>query len=135
MVDGEAKKNEREVLRKLEEKIGVLLDNTTYENLADILTFIRDNIETELIVAVKGGNGGLELNPVKTGDGKRFFAMFTSFDEQMKGPSKVQSTYEVSFKSIFDFVMKSNEVDGIMINPFGRAFRMEKQLIEVIVNS
>ena len=40
MVDGEAKKNEREVLKKLEEKIVVLLDNTTYENLADILTFI-----------------------------------------------------------------------------------------------
>lgn len=127
-----SKEDEKKIITELENRIEKLLSDVNYENLAEVMSFIKTNIDIELIVAIKGGGSGLQLAPVKTGDGKRFFAMFTSFDEQMKGPSKVQSTYEVSFKSIFDFVLKNDEIDGVIINPWGHAFRMEKPIIQVI---
>ncbi|MCQ2467546.1 MAG: SseB family protein [Clostridia bacterium] len=132
-VASDAKANERAIIADIERAITVLLEDRSYENLAYLLTLIRNNIEVELIVAVKGENGGLALAPVKTSDGQRFFAMFTSFDEQLKGPSKVQSTYEVSFKSIFDFVRNSNDIDGVMINPWGKPFILNRKLIDVVL--
>lgn len=125
---------EKSHIAEIETAVNELIADQNYENLAHVLTLVRKYIDTELIVAVKGGEtGGLHLAPVKTPDGKRYFALFTSFDEQLKGPSKVQSTYEVSIRKMFDFVLQNNDIEGVIVNPWSSAFIVNKQMINIVL--
>ena len=124
---------DKDKLKAIEKAIVDLNEDTSYENVAYALTLLRKYMTTELIVAVRGGNGGLQLAPVKTSDDQKFFAMFTSFDEQLKGPTKVQSTYEVSLEKMFEFALNSEGIDGIIINPWDKSFRVNLQMIKIVL--
>lgn len=126
------KETERSHINQIEQAINELLADLNNENLAYVLTLMRKYIDTELIVAVKGGDNGLQMAPV-VNDGKKYFAMFTNFDEQLKGPTKVQSTYEVSLAKIFDFIMVSTDIEGVIINPWSKPFKVNRALIKVIL--
>ncbi len=121
--------------KRIEDAISEMYDNMSDEKLAKVFTVIRERIAEEghLVVAVKAGaNGVIELRPVKTSDGKQWFAAFTSFDEQMKMKSGVMSQFTVEIAKLFDMVLQSEEIDGIMINPWDKAIKLDKNMIRLI---
>lgn len=124
---------EKDKIKAIEKAILALNEDTSYENVAHALTLTRKYKDVELIVAVAGSNTGMQLAPVKTSNDEKFFAMFTSFDEQLKGPTKVQSTYEVSLEKMFEFALSAEGIDGIIINPWDKSFRIYKNMIKIVL--
>ena len=74
---------------KIEEAIRGLQNEPTQEMLAHALTVVRRRMKENghLIVAVDpaGAMDSLQVQTIQTADGKRWFAAFTGFEEQMKG--------------------------------------------------
>lgn len=82
---------------KIEEAVAALQQETTQEMLAHTLTVIRRRMREagQLIVAVEPsmGDNNLNIQSVKTDDGKCWWMAFTSFDEELKGSGSVMSTF------------------------------------------
>lgn len=77
---------------KIETAIAALQQDATEEMLAHVLTVIRRRMKeyAQLIVAVEPpkGDGKINLQAIKTGDGKQWWAAFTSFDEELKAAAR-----------------------------------------------
>ena len=82
---------------KIEQAIAALQQEATQEMLAHTLTVIRrrmrENGQFILSVEPPTGDNQLRIGTVKTGDGKVWWAAFTSFEEELKGGGSVQSTF------------------------------------------
>ena len=102
---------------KIETAIAALQQDATEEMLAHVLTVIRRRMKeyAQLIVAVEPpkGDGKINLQAIKTGDGKQWWAAFTSFDEELKEPS----------------------IEGVIINPWNRTIMLNKTLINIILGN
>ena len=74
---------------QMEQAILSLQQNPTQEMLAHALTVVRRRMQAhgQLIVAVEPpvGNQQMRLQAIQTDDGKKWWAAFTSFDEELKG--------------------------------------------------
>mgnify|MGYP002273650204 CR=1 FL=1 len=74
---------------KIEQAIAALQQEATQEMLAHTLTVIRrrmrENGQFILSVEPPTGDNQLRIGTVKTGDGKVWWAAFTSFEEELKG--------------------------------------------------
>ena len=107
---------------KIEEAILGLQKETSQEMLAHVLTVIRRrmNENGQVIVAV-------EMNP-----GNTQMAVKTSFDEEMKGPESVKSTFLTDIGKLFDAAMTVPEIEGVILNPWNRTIMLDKQLIQII---
>ena len=81
---------------KIEDAIAALQQQPTQELLAHALTVVRRRMREngQVIIAVEpnGAAGQMKLQAVKTSDGKNWWAVFTSFDEELKGGKSVMST-------------------------------------------
>lgn len=81
---------------KIETAIAALQQEATEEMLAHVLTIIRRSMKEnkQLIIAVEPpkGDGKINLQTIRTNDGKQWLAAFTSFDEELKGSDKIMST-------------------------------------------
>ena len=77
---------------QMEQAILTLQQNPTQEMLAHVLTIVRRRMlaHGQLIVAVEPpvGNQQMCLQAIQTDDGKKWWAAFTSFDEELKGGEK-----------------------------------------------
>ena len=82
---------------KIEDVIAALQQQPTQELLAHALTVVRRRMREngQVIIAVEpnGAAGQMKLQAVKTSDGKNWWAVFTSFDEELKGGKSVMSTF------------------------------------------
>ena len=82
---------------RIEEAIEALQKESSYEMLAHTLTVIRRTMtkKAQMIIAVEPprGDNQIRLQVVETPDGKKWWAAFTSFDEEMKGGNQVMSTF------------------------------------------
>ena len=78
---------------------------------------------------------GLKLKAVRTADEKLWWMAFTSFDEQMKGSDSVMSTFMTDIRKLFDAVLKVDEIEGIIINPWNRTIMLDKKLIKIIIGA
>ena len=58
---------------------------------------------------------------------------FTSFEEEIKGANKVMSTFMGNMRQMFDAVLKTEGVDGIIVNPWNRTLMLDKTLIRIIL--
>ncbi|MDO4187428.1 MAG: SseB family protein [Lachnospiraceae bacterium] len=120
---------------KIEEGIKSLKDSFTDESLAAVLTVIRKRTleNGQFVVAVDTGTSDTNLS-LKTVDfnGKKWFVAFTSFDEEMKGKANVMSGFLADIAALFDMALKSPEVEGVILNPYGNMMSLNKQIIEVI---
>lgn len=75
---------------KIESAIAALQQEPSQEMLAHTLTVIRRrmNEHGELIIAIDPSSAasGLQVQAIQTDDGRKWWAAFTSFDEELKVP-------------------------------------------------
>ena len=129
--DEELKDNER-----MEQAILSLQQNPTQEMLAHALTVVRRRMQAhgQLIVAVEPsvGNQQMRLQAIQTDDGKKWWAAFTSFDEELKGGGSVMSTFLTDMEKLFVSELSVDEIEGVIINPWNRTLMLDKNLIRII---
>ena len=129
--DEELKDNER-----MEQAILSLQQNPTQEMLAHALTVVRRRMQAhgQLIVAVEPsvGNQQMRLQAIQTDDGKKWWAAFTSFDEELKGGGSVMSTFLTDMEKLFVSALSVDEIVGVIINPWNRTLMLDKNLIGII---
>ena len=107
--------------------------------LAHTLTVIRrrmrENGQFILSVESPTGDNQLRIGTVKTGDGKVWWAAFTSFEEELKGGGSVQSTFLTDIDQLFNSALQVNEIEGIILNPWNRTIMLDKNLINIILGN
>ena len=121
---------------KIETAIAALQQDATEEMLAHVLTVIRRRMKerAQLIIAVEPpkGDGKINLQAIKTSDGKQWWAAFTSFDEELKGVGSVMSTFLTDMEKLFVSALSVDEIEGVIINPWNRTLMLDKNLIRII---
>lgn len=130
--------NNEQVLQgneKIEQAIVQLQKEPTQEMLAHALTVLRRRMKESghLIVAVDpaGALDQLQVQTIQTADGKMWFAAYTSFEEQMKGSNAVMSAFTAEIEKLFQMALQSEEVEGVIVNPWNRTLMLNKNLIHI----
>lgn len=126
---------------KIEEAIAGLQKETTQEMLEEMLahtlTVIRRRMKSggQLIIAVEPpkGDGQIKLEAVKTDDGRNWWAAFTSFEEELKGGGSVKSTFLTDIDKLFETALSTDEIEGVIFNPWNRTIMLDKSLIKIIL--
>mgnify|MGYP000119090181 FL=1 len=122
---------------KIEQAIVGLQQEATQEMLAHTLTVIRRRMREkgQLIIAVEPpkGDGQIQLQAVKTDDGKQWWAAFTGFEEELKGGDSVKSTFLTDIEKLFESALTVDEIEGVIINPWNRTIMLNKRLISIIL--
>lgn len=121
---------------KVEEEIVKLKTDFSEERLAAVLTAIRMrmNDKGQFVVAVDalGSNTNLTLKTANF-ESKKWFVAYSSFEEEMKGNIDVMSGFLADISELFNMTLKSPEVEGIILNPFGNMITLNKNIINVIL--
>ena len=121
---------------QMEQAILTLQQNPTQEMFAHVLTIVRRRMRAhgQLIVAVEppAGNSQMRLQAIQTDDGKKWWAAFTSFDEELKGGGSVMSTFLTDMEKLFVSALSVDEIEGVIINPWNRTLMLDKNLIRII---
>ena len=122
---------------KIESAIAALQQEPSQEMLAHVLTVIRRrmNEHGELIIAVDPSSAasGLQIQTIQTDDGRKWWAAFTSFDEELKGSGSVMSTFLTDMKQLFNSAITADNIQGIIINPWNRTIMLDKALLRIIL--
>lgn len=119
----------------IEDAISAMYKNMSDEKLASVLMSIRTRMKDggHLVVAVKPSqNGSLELRPVRLADGTKWFAAFTSMDEEIKRQDQFVSGFSAEISMLFKTALEVSEVNGIIINPWDKAIKLDKETIRLI---
>ncbi len=72
----------------------------------------------------------LKIMSVQDSDGFIWFPVYTSEEESDYGPG--WSIINFSIEEILRYVLGIEETEGVVINPFGKAFTLTKDLIKII---
>ena len=122
---------------KIETAIAGLQKEASQEMLAHTLTVIRRRMKEggQVIIAVEPpkGDGQLRLEAIRTEDGKNWWAAFTSFEEELKGGGSVKSTFLTDIRKLFELILQTDEIEGVVLNPWNRTIMLDKYLIEIIL--
>ena len=123
---------------KIEQAIAALQQEATQEMLAHTLTVIRrrmrENGQFILSVEPPTGDNQLRIGTVKTGDGKVWWAAFTSFEEELKGLGagswiRPNGGYFITFKAnegcAKNIVAKAKEA-GVVLTGAGAPYPYKK---------
>ena len=131
----------------IETAILQLQQSPTPEQLAHTLTVVRrcmqaggpgiragDAVQWLWLVAVEPVPGGGQVQPrvVTTADGASWWYAFTSFEEQMKSPDTVKSTFLADIDKLFAAAISAPEIAGIIVNPWHCTLQLDKELIRII---
>ena len=124
---------------KIEQAIAALQQEATQEMLAHTLTVIRrrmrENGQFILSVELPTGDNQLRIGTVKTGDGKVWWAAFTSFEEELKGSGSVMSTFLSDMEKLFTAALGTEGINGVIVNPWNRTLMMDKNLIQIVLGN
>lgn len=124
---------------KIENAILGLQQEATQEMLAHTLTVIRRRMKEkgQLILAVEApvGDDQLKIGTVKTADGKIWWAAFTSFEEELRSSSSVQSTFLTDMDQLFTSALQVSQIEGVIVNPWNRTIMLNKNLIKIILGN
>lgn len=122
--------------QEIETAILALQHAPTQAQLAHTLTVVRRCMQAggQWIAAVEAAPGAAQMRPrvVTTADGARWWYAFTSFEEQMKSPDTVKSTFLADIGSLFDAALAAQDVQGIILNPWHCTLQLDKALIRII---
>ena len=122
---------------KIEDAIAALQQQPTQELLAHALTVVRRRMREngQVIIAVEpnGAAGQMKLQAVKTSDGNNWWAVFTSFDEELKGGKSVMSTFMTDIGKLLEAALSEEEISGVIINPWNRTLMLDKTLIRIVL--
>ena len=123
--------------KKIETAIAALQQEPSEEMLAHTLTVIRRRMKEggQFIIAVEPpkGDDQMQVQAIQTPDGNRWWAAFTSFEEELKGSGSVMSTFLTGMEQAFRTVLMAEEVNGIIVNPWNRTIMLDKNLIRIIL--
>lgn len=130
--DENLKGNER-----IEEDIVELQKNPSDEMLAVALTSFRKRMNEggHMVVAVDVAMGESYQVRTITLDNQKWMVAFTSFDEELKGSESVMSTFTAPIKQIFEMALGEEDLAGVMVNPWDKAIRLNKNLIHIIIGA
>jgi len=122
----------------IEEAILVLQQEPTEEMLAHTLTVIRRRARAngQFIVAVippAGAESSLQIQAIQTEDERYWWMAFTGFDEEIKGGEAVMSTFMADISHLFEAALMTDEIEGIILNPWNRALMLDKSLLQLIL--
>lgn len=121
----------------IEKAILALQEQPSQEMLAHALTVVRRRMKEggQLIVAVdpSKASGQMEVQILKTQDGRTWWAAFTSFEEEMKGSGAVMSTFMADIRQLFEAAASEETICGIIINPWNRTLMLNKALIRIVL--
>ena len=124
---------------KIEQAIAALQQEATQEMLAHTLTVIRrrmrENGQFILSVEPPTGDNQIRIGTVKTGDGKVWWAAFTSFEEELKGSGSVMSTFLSDMEKLFTAALGTEGINGVIVNPWNRTLMMDKNLIQIVLGN
>ena len=122
---------------KIEEAIAALQQEPTQELLAHALTVVRRRMREngQMIIAVEPGMSGeqMKLQAVQTADGNSWWAVFTSFEEELKGSGSVMSTFMTDIQKVLQAALSEGQISGVIINPWNRTLMLDKTLIRIIL--
>lgn len=122
---------------KIERAIAALQQEPTQELLAHALTVIRRRMNNggQLVIAVDAPEDSAQMNAhaIKTEDGGVWWSAFTSFEEEIKGNSRVMSAFLGNMKQLFEIALKTDGINGVILNPWNRTIMLDKQLIRIIL--
>lgn len=122
---------------KIEEAIAALQQEPTQELLAHALTVVRRRMREngQMIIAVEPGMSGeqMKLQAVQTADGNSWWAVFTSFEEELKGSGSVMSTFMTDIQKVLEAALSEGQIRGVIINPWNRTLMLDKTLIRIIL--
>lgn len=127
---------------KMEEAIAALQQEPGEELLAHALTVVRRRMREkgQVILAVDMPQEQsatpatpMQIQAVKTADGKVWWVAFTSFDEELRGGDQVKSTFLADLEQIFRTALTVPEIEGVILNPWNRTMMLEKSLIRIIL--
>mgnify|MGYP000742002173 CR=1 FL=1 len=79
------------------------------------------------------GDGQICLEAIRTEDGKNWWAAFTSFEEELKGGGSIKSTFLTDIDKLFELTLQTDEIEGVILNPWNRTIMLDKYLIEIIL--
>ena len=107
-----------------------------------VVPYITENpfMSEEQVSKVKAGDTisldhdvRIKIETVKDADEKEWIGVFTSSEEMHKGSAgNVQMNQ--SIESILRLALNWKQVNGIVINPFGKYIQMTKKMIELLIN-
>lgn len=120
---------------KIEEDILMLQQQPTPEILAVTLSAIRRRMNQggQFVVAVAPGSAdSLQLRVIDH-DGGKWLEAYTSFDEQMKGPTQVMSTFMADIGQVLKMALESDQVQGLILNPYNRTIMLDKTFLRLIL--
>lgn len=124
---------------KIESDIERIQKEPSSEALAVALTTIRRRMKDQGEFIVAMDNAAIQKKPqigtIRSDDGARWIACFTSFEEELKGSNPVMSTFTSRISDIFDMALKSPDVSGIALNPWNRTLLLDKHLINIILGN
>ena len=107
----------------IETAILQLQQSPTPEQLAHTLTVVRRCMQA---------GGQWQPRVVTTADGASWWYAFTSFEEQMKSPDTVKSTFLADIDKLFAAALSAPEIAGIIVNPWHCTLQLDKELIRII---
>ena len=121
---------------KIEQAVCQLQQEPTQEQLAHTLTVIRRRMREngQVVVAVEPNPAGeqMQLRALRTADGASWWYAFTSFDEELKGSGSVMSTFLTDTRQLFEAALKTEEIKGVILNPWNRTIQLDKTLLRII---
>lgn len=120
---------------KIEEYIGILQKEPSEEMLAVTLTAVRRRVKEhgQVIVPVEGTVGeNFQVQTIQLDNGEQWLSAFTSFEEELKGSQPVMSTFLADLGQLLDMALESEQVLGLILNPWNRTLMLDKNLIRVI---
>ena len=94
---------------------------------------MRENGQVIIAVEPNEAAGQMKLQAVKTSDGKNWWAVFTSFDEELKGDKSVMSTFMTDIGKLLEAALSEEEISGVIINPWNRTLMLDKTLIRIVL--
>ncbi len=94
---------------------------------------MRENGQVIIAVEPNEAAGQMKLQAVKTSDGKNWWAVFTSFDEELKGGKSVMSTFMTDIGKLLEAALSEEEISGVIINPWNRTLMLDKTLIRIVL--
>lgn len=132
---------------KIEEAIAALQQEPSEELLAHVLTVVRRRMREkgQVILAVDmppvqngfaqtgSPEASMQIQAVKTADGKVWWVAFTSFDEELRGGDQVKSTFLADLEQIFRTALTVPEIEGVILNPWNRTMMLDKSLIRIVL--
>lgn len=122
---------------KIETAIIALQKVPAQELLDHTLTILRRRIQEsgQLILAVEPdvSSAHLRIQTVTAPDGGLYWAAFTSFDEELRGGNGVMSTFLTDIGKLFQTALETEEIRGVILNPWNRTLMLDKELLRMIL--